>query len=180
MKARRYVWVLLLVVITVSACGRGADDPPSIKILWPRDQHTIALGEVFRVESRSRDDHGISRIELGINGVQVAVHDVPQGEKSYRVEQSWLPSGTGTYVVVVVAYDSKDQASEPATITITVQPASVVTLPPPPVPPLATLPLTSASALPSPSGCIHRSTFVTDVSSPDNTKLAPGSGLAPG
>jgi hypothetical protein len=150
MKARRYIWVYLLAVFIVSACGRGADDPPSVKILWPRDQHTLRLGEVFRVESRTRDDHGISRIELSINGVQVAVHDVPQGEKSYRVEQSWLPSGTGTYVVAVVAYDSKDQASEPATIIIAVQPAPTVTLAPPPTP---THPLTPAPAFPQPIGC---------------------------
>jgi hypothetical protein len=120
MKTRRYAWTLFLVMSLLSACGRGVDEPPSVKILWPRDQYTMALGEVFTVKSRARDDRGINRIELRINGVPVALHEVPEGEKSYRVEQSWLPSGTGTYNIRMIAYDSKDQASDPATITIAV------------------------------------------------------------
>lgn len=175
MKLRRYAWTLFLVMSLVSACGRGADEPPGIEILWPRDQYTMALGEVFTVESRTRDDRGISRIELRINGVLVALHEVPKGEKSYRVEQSWLPSGAGTYAITVIAYDSKDQASEPATITITVQPTPTVSLAPPPIPPPPTLPPTPASALRQPTDCILRAAFVTDVSIPDNTRLAPGS-----
>lgn len=131
MKSRRHAWTLFLVMSLISACGRGTDESPSVKILWPRDQYTMALGEVFTVESRTRDDRGISRIELHINGVPVALHEVSEGEKSYRVEQSWLPSGAGTYNITVIAYDSKDQASDPATITITVQPMPTVSLTPP-------------------------------------------------
>jgi hypothetical protein len=139
MKLRRYVWTLFLVTSLVSACSHGTDEPPAVEILWPRDQYTMLLGEVFTVESRSRDDRGISRIELRINEVPVALHEVPKGEKSYRVEQSWLPSGAGTYAITVIAYDSQDQASEPATITISVQPPPTASLAPPPVTPTTPL-----------------------------------------
>lgn len=174
MKSRRYAWILFLVMSLVSACSRGVDKSPSAKILWPRDQYSLTLGEVLTVESRNRDDRGLSRIELHINNVPVALHEVSEGEKSYRVEQRWLPSGAGTYNITVIAYDSKDQASDPATITITVQPTPTVNLAPLSVPRPPTLPPTPAPALPQPSGCTLRAVFVTDVSIPDNTHLAPG------
>ena len=84
MKTRRLALIALIFLLAlVNACRGSSDDTaPSVKILAPSDQHAIALGETLRVESRSKDDKGISQVELRINGVQIDLHDVPEGEKS--------------------------------------------------------------------------------------------------
>jgi hypothetical protein len=167
------ITTLILLVVLVTACrGSGDDAKPSIKILSPIDQQTIALGETLKVESRSRDDKGVGQVELRVNGVQVALYDVPEGEKSFRAEQSWLPPAVGTYSIAVIAHDTKGQTSDPVEVSINVQPAPTPT---PPTPPTAAPELTATSEQPplQPQDCTYNATFVKDVSIPDNTELAP-------
>ncbi len=173
MKARQHAWVLILLLLFVSSCGgRGGDDKPSVKILSPSDQHTIVLGQTLNIESRAKDDNGITRIELRINGVQVDLYEVPKGEKSFRLEQVWLPPTVGTFSASVIAYDTKEHESAPATITFTVQAASTPTQTP--LPTDTTAPTsTPGQTSPEPQGCTYDAAFVTDVTIPDNTRLDP-------
>jgi len=159
--------LILSLVLTVACGSPGKDDKPSIRILSPRNQHTIVLGEAIRVESRARDDHNISQVELRINGVQVDLVDAQKGENSVLVEQSWQPTDVGTYDLAVIAFDNRGQASETALISVNVLPAATST--PTPVP-TATPTLTPIPA----ADCTYNATFVSDVTIPDNTHLAPG------
>jgi hypothetical protein len=171
MSIRRHAWVLILLLILVTACGRrGEDSEPSVKILSPPDQHSIVLGETLQIESRARDDGGISAVELRINGIQVHTTDVPKGEKSFRTVQSWSPPDVGVYFITVIAYDNKEHASQSAGITITVEPAPTPTPSPTTSPHLHTPTPTNLV----PSDCIYNATFVTDVTIPDNTQVVSG------
>lgn len=175
MKTRQLVTktlILALVLVTV-CCGSGDDEKPSVKILSPSDEHAISLGETLKVESRSKDDKGVRRVELRVNGVEVAAYDVPEGEKSFRVEQTWLPPQIGTYTVAVIAYDTTEQASDPVELTIDVQPAPTPT-PPPPSTATPEPTATPEQASPLPEGCAYNAFFVKDVTIPDNTQMAPG------
>ena len=176
MNTRQHTLTTLIVFLAlVAACGRGGgDNKPSVRILSPLDQHAIMLGETVKVESRANDDKGVSQIELHIDGIQVELADVPKGEKSYRVEQSWLPPDAGVYQVTVIAHDTKGQPSEPATISISVRPAPTPTPGATPSP-TATPPLspTAGQGPLGANGCTYEATFVSDVTIPDNTPLAP-------
>jgi hypothetical protein len=166
---------LVLLLVLVTACGSSGDDEePTAKILSPSDQHTMVLGETLIVESRSKDNKGISQVTLHVNGVQVDAYDVPEGEKSFRTEQTWLPPQVGNYTITVIAHDTQGQTSEPAAITISVgpAPAPTPTLPPPPTA-APEVTATAEQAPPPPQGCTYNSAFVEDITIPDDTELAP-------
>lgn len=179
MKARGYLLTALVLCLALApACGgRRSDDTPSVKILSPPNQHSISLGQSLRIESRAKDDNGVRHVELRVNGIPVDRFEIPEGEKSFLVEQTWVPPELGTYLLTVIALDSKDQQSAPATVTIFVQPAPTPTessLPTPEVTPVPTLTPTAEQETPEPGTCTYDATFVADVTIPDNTPLAPG------
>lgn len=178
MNTRRLAFATLILLLgSVVACGGSEDETPTAKILSPPEKHTLKLGETLIVESRTRDDNGVSQVELRINGVQVDLEDVPKGEKSFRTEQSWLPPQAGSYSITVIAYDTQGQASEPAGINVDVQPAPTPT--PPSTPPSASsVTATPEQTLPSPEDCTYGAIYVTDVTIPDDTELAPGAEFA--
>jgi hypothetical protein len=122
MMARHKVFVFLFVVLAIAvACGGSDDDTgPSVKIISPSDQYNVALGETLRVESRIRDSSGVARVELHAGDSTVDVQEVPEGEKSYRAQQSWSPATVGAYSIAVIAYDEKGQPSDPVTVTVNV------------------------------------------------------------
>ena len=164
MNVRRHIWALALFLVLASACkNSSADSKPSVKILSPPDQHTIVLGDSIQITSRVSDDNGINRVELRINDMQIHTVIAPENEKSFRTRQTWIPPDAGSHLITVIAYDNKEQASEPVSITISVEPAPTPT----DQPPVGGTPTSTASA------CTYDATFVTDVTIPDDTELAP-------
>jgi hypothetical protein len=162
------IFVLLLLL---AACGGSEDEPPTVKIVAPLDPYTLELGETLTVESRARDDNGVSQVELRINGVQVDLQDVPGGETSFRTAQSWLAPQVGRYTVTVIAYDKEGQASEPAGISVDVEPAPT---PAPTFPAASSVTATPVQTSASPADCAYNAAYVADVTIPDGTELAPG------
>jgi hypothetical protein len=162
--------LVILAIIVMNAFKQG-DTKPSVQILAPPDQYSIPLGQTLQVESQARDDGGVSRIDLYIGDILVHTAPSPDGGKSFRVSQSWFASAMGVHDVRVIAYDDENQASDAATIRVTVE-----SLPGPTATPA---PLASPTPTPGPEptgpgGCIYDAAFVTDVTIPDNTELAPG------
>ncbi len=164
---------LVLLLVLAVACGDSENEAPTVKILSPLDPFALQLGETLVVESRANDDTGVDQVELRVDGVQVDLVQVPEGEKSFRSEQSWLAPQAGRYSVSVVAYDKDGQTSEPAAISVDVQPAP--TLAPTSTPAAASLPTpTLEPTLPVPNDCTYDSAYVADVTISDDTELAPG------
>jgi hypothetical protein len=126
MMARHKMFIFLFLLLAIAvACGGSDDDTgPSVKIISPSDQYNVALGETLEVESRVRDNSGVARVELHAGDSTVDVQEVPEGEKSYRAQQSWSPTATGSYSIAVIAYDEKGQPSEPVTVTVNVGPTA--------------------------------------------------------
>jgi subtilase family serine protease len=122
MMARHKIFVFLFLLLAIAvACGGSDDDTgPSVKIISPSDQYDVALGESLRVESRVRDNSGVARVELHAGNSTVDVQEVPEGEKSYRAQQSWSPVAAGSYSIAIIAYDEKGQPSDPVTVTVNV------------------------------------------------------------
>ncbi|MCP4542743.1 MAG: hypothetical protein GY832_36940 [Chloroflexi bacterium] len=176
MKTRRFGLAFILFLILGAACSPlESDNKPGVEILSPPHQHSILAGQTLQVESHAEDDHQLSRIALFIDGYQVNHADVPDGEKTFKAMQSWLPGAAGQYNVAVVAYDSKDQPSDPATIIISVEATPTSVLPPPaPVPTPTSPPTVQPTATATPIPCTYGASFVADVTIPDNTVLPPG------
>jgi hypothetical protein len=181
---QKFTTLILLLAFLAACGGSGEDRVPTVRILSPLDPHTVAVGENLMIESRARDDKGVSQMELRVNEFQVGFVEVPEGEKSFLVHQTWRPSEPGVYSVVVVAYDTQEQMSEPARLTVNVEPGPT----PPPSPDSMPTPSPEATeaALPSstpgqaptaPSGCTYNAVFVTDVTIPDDTQMTPGAEL---
>ena len=125
MTARRKIpFVIVLLLAVMAACG-GSDHnaSPSVKIIAPRDQFGVTLGETLQIESRTRDDNGIDRVELRAGNSPIDIQQAPEGETSYRAQQSWTPTIAGTHTIAVIAYDKQGQPSEPVTITVNVNSA---------------------------------------------------------
>ena len=105
MNVRRYIWALTLLILMTACRGSSTDNKPSVKILSPPDQHTIMLGESIQITSRVSDDHGVNRVELRINGLQVHTVIAPESEKSFRTRQTWAPTDAGSHLITIIAYD---------------------------------------------------------------------------
>jgi hypothetical protein len=166
---------LLCGLIFVACGGGGQDQRPNIKILAPVQHDVIDLDAPLLIQSRAHDDHGLTRVELKINGLPVESYGVPPNQTSFLVEQSWTPQQAGVYFISVVAYDSREQASDAAQVTISVQDGVAPDAPQTSPTPLMSSPLPSATPdLPATGSCDYDATFVTDVTIPDDTRLAPG------
>lgn len=165
-----FVAPLLLIVILIVAFALGRDDgKPSIEILSPPDGHSVVLGETLYVESQAQDDAGISEVELYVNGALIHVAKASPG-KSFTAMQSWLPTAAGAFDVMVTAFNDEGQVSASATIRVVVELAPAPTLPPAETPTATSTPEGPVG----PDGCTYDAVFVTDVTIPDNTQLAPG------
>ncbi len=175
MKTRRHILASVLFLLLGAACNSFAgDDKPSVEILSPPDQYSLSAGESLQVESRAEDDRHLGKITLYVNGLPVNDADTPDDAKTFRAVQSWLPGVAGQYKVAVVAYDSQGQASDPATISISVKAApKPIAASPAPAPTPTSAP-TVQPADPTPIPCTYDATFVADVTIPDNTELPPG------
>jgi hypothetical protein len=106
MMARPKILVFAFLMLAVAAACGGSDDDnrPSVRIISPSDQYDVVLGETLRIESRVRDDSGVERVELRAGDSPVDIHQVPEGEKSYRAQQSWSPEAAGSYSLAVIAF----------------------------------------------------------------------------
>jgi hypothetical protein len=180
MKTRLYILVAGLFL--GAACGPfGSDNKPRVEILSPPDQRSLSVGETLEVKSQAEDDHKLGKITLYVNGYPVNDADTPDNAKTFMAVQSWKPMAAGQHKIAVVAYDSRGQASEPATISISVKAAPSVAVTPTPAPTPTDEPLDPAHgtpiaqlADPTPVPCIYNARFVADVTIPDNTQLPPG------
>jgi hypothetical protein len=175
------LYILVAVLFLGAACGPlGGDEKPRVEILSPPDQLSLRVGDTLQIESRAEDDRTLGKVTLYVNGYLEDEADTPDNAKTFRAVQSWQPLTAGQYKIAVVAYDSRGQASDPATISVSVQAATpaVVSVTPTPAPtnapPNETQVAPTVQPSPTPVPCTYHASFVADVTIPDNTQLAPG------
>ena len=107
-----------LLLAGVLACQMGSGAPPTAEITFPPTGRQVQVGAVVPIHSVSRDDRGLSRVELWSGG-QVIDTTTATGA-TYVATQYWTASEVGVFNVGVRAVDSDGQPSEPAVISIQV------------------------------------------------------------
>jgi hypothetical protein len=169
-----------LIVLPILACGPPQDvteeGRPTITIVSPVSGVTVTPGQQVLIQSSASDEDGIARVELLVNSVVVRVDPPAEGTPTtFAIAQPWTPQAAGDYVVHVIAYDTQDQASLPASVAVrVVEAAGQVTA-------TATAAATAISPTDTPvpdvtqeSGCTLNASFAADVTIPDQSEIQPG------
>ncbi|MBI4786305.1 MAG: hypothetical protein HY782_04585 [Chloroflexi bacterium] len=174
----RLVPLLAALWLVAAACTAAPAGKPTVIINSPASNSQFRGGEDVAIESTSTDAAGITRVELLVDGAVVRTDTPPSPQQSYSVIQTWK-STPGSHTISVRAFSAANIAGDPAAILVAVlaptpaaAPTAAATSTPNPTPTTAAAAPTATSA---PSGaCTTNSTFVTDVTVPDGTALAPG------
>jgi hypothetical protein len=110
--------VVSLLVAGALACQTGSGAAPTAEITFPPTGRQVQVGTVVPIHSVSRDDRGLSRIELWSGG-QVVETTAASGT-TYVGLQQWTAAEIGVFNVGVTAVDSDGQSSQPAVVAIEV------------------------------------------------------------
>ncbi|MCC7165872.1 MAG: hypothetical protein IT331_25465 [Anaerolineae bacterium] len=185
----------LIFTLIIVACQQGpsttptptpSDNRPVVVIDSPASNATFDQGDTVKVQSTSRDLQGVVLVELLVDGQSVQNSPTPnsQPQAQFSVIQTWTATTPGTHVVTVRATNAGlgvgeasitinvTQKIAQATATLVVNPTNVI----------ATATSIAATSTPSgppptasgPATCTLSSTFISDVTIPDGTTIAPG------
>ena len=176
---------LLAVSIIASACSAAPGAKPVVVIDSPPSNSQFRGGEAVTVQSTSTDSAGIARVELLVDGTVVRTDTPPSPQPSFTVLQTWSAT-PGSHTITVRAFNTANTVSDPAAILVAIAvstPAAAPTAAAPTAAATATpnptattvVPISTPTATTAPSGaCTNSSTFVADITVPDNTAIAPG------
>ena len=179
---------LLVLVLAISGCNvfTGSSGKPSIVIMSPPSGSSYREGDEVAVQSTSVDSFGIVRVELLIDGTVVRNDPSPSPQSNFTVIQTWKATA-GAHVIGVRAFNANGSSSDLSAISIIVSPTTAQ-LPPPStsssLPPVSSSASSSSSVTSIPSSsssastsCFFSSSFVSDVTVPDNTNFVSGQGF---
>lgn len=161
---RMFLMILLLLTSSVSiGCNAVAASTvkSSVVITSPPSNSQFHEGEQVMVQSTSNDLAGVAQVELLVDGVVVRTDLSPQSQVNFTVVQPWTAT-VGLHTLMVRAINTANGTSEPAAVSVLVLSNLAAQTPTPTATPTA-----SARA------CLN-SAFVSDVTVPDGTALAPG------
>ena len=173
-KNKHVLRLLLLVALFVApilACGPPSETTgPTVVIVSPANGSTVAVGQQVLIQSSASDESGISRVELLVNSTPVRTDPPAEGTPTtFAIAQPWFPETTGDVVIQVIAYNTQNQPSLPASITLHVVESGAQATPTAAAPTQTPVPDVMEE-----SGCTLNASYVADVTIPDNTELQPG------
>ena len=193
MKQILFLFSLTLVAL-VAACQQGPSgtptptpgaSKPNVVIVSPASNATVQTGDAVQVQSTSVDTEGVVLVELIVDGQPLQNSPTPNGQpqQQFSVIQSWTATTPGTHIITVRATNNRLGTGEAsitinvaqkiaqATATLVINPTAVIST----ATPLAATATPNAPATPSgPTTCTLASTFISDVTIPDGTIIAPG------
>jgi hypothetical protein len=108
---------------------------PAITLSRPTMGAVLDLNSEIKIESTSLDPNGIAKVELLINGelVRIDGNAHPQSNDPFIVAQPWKPTVSGSYLIQVKAYNTKNSFAQ-ADVTVEVgasPPTNTATVIPP-------------------------------------------------
>ena len=100
----------------------SGSDRPTVTISSPAPGAQVIAGQTVQVESLSKDDIGVARVDMQVDGVVVRSDTAPDpsGQKTLALLQNWMPNQPGPYTIILIAYRADGTASDPASVTVTV------------------------------------------------------------
>ncbi|MEA3326949.1 MAG: NBR1-Ig-like domain-containing protein [Chloroflexota bacterium] len=168
-------FIIILCMLILTGCNLPGRGQVNIAITSPIQGQALVLNQETRVLSLSMATSGIQSVELYVNGQLIHTDTPPAGNpKEYTADQPWIPTQEGNVVISVVAIDTKNNRSDPVSISLQVVPsvsdAGGIATPTLTVTPEG-LPQTQTAQV----GCTNDATFVQDVTIPINSYLTAGS-----
>lgn len=193
MKSRLLTVLVVALALAATACQAGqapatnatpTPSKPTVVINSPPSNTQVQNGQATQIQSTSVDREGIVLVELIVDGQTVQSSPTPNGQPQtqFSVIQSWTPSADGAHTVTVRATNAHLVTAE-ASISVTVgsqvallTPTATLVVTTPTIPTATALAPTAVppTAAPPPT-CTLASTFISDVTIPDGTVVAPGS-----
>jgi hypothetical protein len=121
----------------------------------------VALGERVLVQSIARDDQGVAKTELWVDGrlYEVNRSEGAPGQLLLDAIQIWEASTLGRHTLLVKAHDVNGQVSPEASVEIVVVPPEPTPTPAPTIEPTAVVD----------PDCVPSARFVEDVTVPDDS-----------
>jgi hypothetical protein len=175
----RALFLLALVGLILLACDLATlgASKPTVIVSSPPSGSQFHEGEDVAVQSTSTDSTGISRVELLVDDTVVRIDPAPGTQVSYPLVQTWK-AVAGAHKIGVRAYNKGGTASDPALVSVSVLAGSAAATPTALVLPSPTTASSSSSAAPKATSapvpsCTNSASFVSDVSIPDGTVMAP-------
>ncbi|HEX7593689.1 MAG TPA: NBR1-Ig-like domain-containing protein, partial [Anaerolineae bacterium] len=183
MKYRFLFFALMTGAVVLAGCSLIGGAKPAVVISSPPSGSTYHEGDDVAVQSTSADQAGIVRVELTVDGAVVRNDTAPAPQANYSLIQTWKAT-PGSHTLIVRAYNAAGVASDPAAVSVQVNPAVaqnlatptaalapvIPSITPAPLPPGSPSPTTAAA----PGVCTNNAAFVADVSIPDGTVEAAG------
>ncbi len=178
---RSFTLLLTFATLVLLACDIGSvvAGKPTVVIASPPSGSQFREGEDVAVQSTSTDSSGITRVELVVDGTVVRTDPVPAPQVSYPLIQTWKATA-GAHTLTVRAYNTSNNASDPAAVTITVLnasgqvavPTTIASVETPEIPTIVIPTVVVGTDVPG--TCTNNAAYVSDVTVPDGTVLAPG------
>lgn len=141
MDYRRILLVIaMLLAVGALACtidlGAGEVSKPLVEIMSPPNGSRVQLGEEVAVQFRAVDEVGVSRAELEVDGLIVAVERSSQaeGQPSMTATLRWTPTAPGSHTLLVYAYNRDGVKGDAVGVSIIVAPPPPTSTVPPPTP----------------------------------------------
>ncbi len=183
MKYRFLFFAFMTGAVVLAGCSLIGGAKPAVVISSPPSGSTYHEGDDVAIQSTSADAAGVVRVELTIDGAVVRNDTPPSPQTNFSIIQTWKAT-QGNHTVTVRAYNAAGVASDPAAVSVQVNPALAQNLATPAAVSATVIPsITPASAPTSgpspttaapPAACTNNAAFVTDVSVPDGTVQAAG------
>jgi hypothetical protein len=119
--------VLILAGTAIIACDVGSlttavvGSKPTVSIQSPVSGTIFREGDEVEVQSTAKDQVGIVRVELAVDGTafRTDAPPVPQGQTFFSIVQKW-PAVSGTHTLSVRAFNASGAASDLALVTVSV------------------------------------------------------------
>ncbi len=148
MKRIQHLILILLLAWLISSCAPLPEANFRVWIDIPRDGARVSMGQMVNVQSHAYARKGVAEVMLIVNGVPYR-RDPPAepGADFTAISQSWFPEKPGEYALQVIAYDTRGEASSPASVWVSV--VALVTATPTPMPEPTLTPTAAATVTPS-------------------------------
>ena len=112
--------ILLGAVAVLLSCS-PAETGPRAWIDWPLKGFETSPGTTLTVVAHAYAEDGVAEVQLAINRQPYRVVTPDQaGQQFVEISSDWLADEPGTYLLSVTAFDVNGQASNAASVSVTV------------------------------------------------------------